>query len=76
MAILARSNLKFGRVILKLLTVQRVKHKKNVSNAWQLRKIVRHAGIMQVIKPKTRGVNSGLAVTKLLAGGALCRVCV
>lgn len=30
---------------------------------------------MQTIKPKTRGMNSGLAVTKLLAGGGLS-VCI
>ncbi len=62
-------------VLLKFWTIQRVKHIRIVSNSWQLRKMVRRTGIMQVIKPKTRGWNSGLMVTKLLAGGSLPFVC-
>lgn len=67
--------LNLRRVILNFWTIQRVKHMRIVSNSWQLRKMVRRTGIMQVIKPKTRGVNSGLMVTKLLAGGSLSFVC-
>ena len=70
-----REFLNLHRVILNFWIVQRVKHMRIVSNSWQLRKMVRRTGIMQVIKPKTRGWNSGLVVTKLLAGGSLSFVC-
>ena len=64
------------RETLNFWTIQRVKRMRFVSDAWQLRKKVKRTGIMHVIKPKTRGTNSGLAVTKLLAGGGLSCVCI
>ena len=68
--------LNLGGVILNFWTIQRVKRMRFVSDAWQLRKKVKRTGIMHVIKPKTRGVNSGLVVTKLRAGGGLSFVCI
>ena len=62
------------RVLLNFWTIQRVKRVVFVSNACEFLQRVKQWAIIWIIKPKTRDVNSGLVVTKLLAGGSLSRL--